>query len=134
MHATPPGRNPPSDPTFKMAIDDRRASGLLALVDLTRRLAAEMDLERILTLITNEACRAMDCERASLYLYDPERNELYTKIVTELEIDVSPQSDTGDDLERITVAVDGNYSTIVSWPFLSDFLSIHREISMRQFR
>jgi serine phosphatase RsbU (regulator of sigma subunit) len=56
------------------------------LLEVTRALAAEIDLPTILRTITHEACTALQCDRASLYQYDPEAEELYTTIVTELEV------------------------------------------------
>lgn len=64
----------------------QRLSGLDRLLETTLRLAAETDLDRLLRLVTMEACGALSCERASLFLYDGSRNELYTRVVTELEI------------------------------------------------
>lgn len=64
----------------------RRLSGLARLLGVTRELAAEIDLTRILELVTRQACEALDCERASLYRHDPVRHELFTTVVTELEI------------------------------------------------
>ncbi len=62
-------------------------AGMHRLLEVTRKLAAEIDLSAILTAIVNEACQALDCDRASLYQYDRKRNELYTTVVTELEIE-----------------------------------------------
>jgi sigma-B regulation protein RsbU (phosphoserine phosphatase) len=62
-------------------------AGMNRLLEVTRKLAAEIDLAAILTAIVNEACQALDCDRASLYQYDRKRNELYTTVVTELEIE-----------------------------------------------
>jgi sigma-B regulation protein RsbU (phosphoserine phosphatase) len=57
--------------------------GRLTLVlDLTRHLAAEKDLDRLLDLIIHQARVAAGCERASLFLYDEERRELYTGHMT----------------------------------------------------
>lgn len=64
----------------------RRLMGLNALVEATRDLAAEIDLDQILQTVTQRACMAMDCERASLFQYDARRHELHTRVVTELEI------------------------------------------------
>jgi serine phosphatase RsbU (regulator of sigma subunit) len=64
----------------------RRVNALLRLLDVTRVLAAEVDLDKILEVIAREACQALVCERASLYQYDPKRNELYTRVATDLEI------------------------------------------------
>src|SRR5262245_52575876 len=63
-----------------------RLLGLTKLEELTRRLAAETELDPILQLITDGACQAVDCERASLFLYDARKRELYTRVATELEI------------------------------------------------
>src|SRR5262245_5293832 len=63
-----------------------RLAGLTKLEEITRRLAAETELDRILQLITDGACQALDCERASLFLYDEKKRELYTRVATELEI------------------------------------------------
>jgi len=64
----------------------QRLAGLQRLLDVTRVLAAEIDLGKILQEIAVEACVALDCERASVYQYDPKREELYTRVATELEI------------------------------------------------
>jgi serine phosphatase RsbU (regulator of sigma subunit) len=60
---------------------------LTQVLDITRELAAERDLDQLLTLIINRARVAAGCERASLFLYDEERHELYTTHLTPLEID-----------------------------------------------
>lgn len=66
---------------------ERRLAGLQRLLDATRSLAAELDLETVLGAIAQQACDALDCERASVFQYDAETQELFTKVVTELEID-----------------------------------------------
>jgi len=63
-----------------------RLIGLTKLMEITRRLAAQTELDPILEIITEGACQALECERASLFLYDEKRRELYTRVVTELEI------------------------------------------------
>jgi phosphoserine phosphatase RsbU/P len=60
---------------------------LLRLLHVTCELAGHHALDRILQTVTTGACAALDCERASLYLYDAERNEVYTRAVTELELE-----------------------------------------------
>jgi sigma-B regulation protein RsbU (phosphoserine phosphatase) len=65
----------------------RHIDGLLRLLKVTQSLAAEVDLHKILETINQQACLAIDCERASLYQYDAETDELYTSVVTALEID-----------------------------------------------
>jgi phosphoserine phosphatase RsbU/P len=60
---------------------------LLRLLDVTCELARHHTLDQILQTVTTGACQALGCERASLYLYDAERNEVYTRAVTELELE-----------------------------------------------
>ena len=55
---------------------------LSRVLDITRHLAAEKDLARLLELIIHQARIAVGCERASLFLYDEERDELYTRHLT----------------------------------------------------
>ncbi len=64
----------------------QQLSGSMKLVEVTCHLAAQHDLESILQTVTDSVCEALTCERASLYLYDEQANELYTRVVTELEI------------------------------------------------
>ena len=56
----------------------RQIAGLARILDLAKQLAAEKDLDRLLELITHQACSAVECERASLFLHDEDRWELYT--------------------------------------------------------
>jgi phosphoserine phosphatase len=64
----------------------RRLEGLERLLSVTRSLAAQVDADALLSTIIEQACEALDCDRASLYQYDPETDELYTSVVTDLEI------------------------------------------------
>src|SRR5579864_2560103 len=63
-----------------------RLIGLTKLMEITRRLAAQTEIGPILEIITEGACQALECERASLFLYDEQRRELYTRVTTDLEI------------------------------------------------
>jgi phosphoserine phosphatase RsbU/P len=62
-----------------------RIAGLESVLEVTKSLAAERDLERLLELIIHQASVTLCCERASLFLYDEESRELYTRKVTMLE-------------------------------------------------
>ena len=64
----------------------RRLKSLRTLVDVTRDLAEAIDLTGMLRSIADQACQAIDCERASLFQYDQRRGELYTRVTTKLEI------------------------------------------------
>jgi phosphoserine phosphatase len=74
----------------------RRLEALNRLLEVTRVLAAEIDLDTVLENIIEQASEALDCERATLYQYDEKTNELYTTAVTELEIgEIRKDVDTG---------------------------------------
>ncbi len=64
----------------------RRFHALERLLEVTRTLAEEVDTDRIMPLAIREACRALDCERASLYAFDEVTKELYTTATVGLEI------------------------------------------------
>lgn len=59
----------------------------MKLVETTCELAAQHELDDILRTVTLGACEALDCERASLFLVDEQSQELFTRTVTELEIE-----------------------------------------------
>ncbi len=63
-----------------------RLAGLTRLLDVTRSIAEEVDLTKVLDTLTQAACKALDCDRASVFQYDRKREELFTRVATELEI------------------------------------------------
>lgn len=65
----------------------RRLACLLTLVEVTRDLAGQIGLDDTLHAVAQQACQALDCERASLFQFDKRREELFTRVATELEID-----------------------------------------------
>jgi sigma-B regulation protein RsbU (phosphoserine phosphatase) len=65
---------------------DRRVAALTRLLDVALHLANEHDEDRILSTVTQGACSAVPCERASLFLLDERRGELFTRTVTQLEL------------------------------------------------
>lgn len=80
-HASSPA--PSELPTAELT---RRLAGMMRLIEVTPRLAVSIDLTEILQAVADEARLALGCDRASLYQYDVETRELYTRVVTELEI------------------------------------------------
>lgn len=68
------------------AATDRRIGALTELLDVALKLGTEHDLTQILQIVAQGVCEAVRCERASLFLLDPAKNELYTRVVTALEI------------------------------------------------
>jgi sigma-B regulation protein RsbU (phosphoserine phosphatase) len=65
----------------------RRLEGATRLVEMTRRLAAEHDLQRILEIVATECCPALEAERSSLFLYDEARGEVYTRVASGLAVE-----------------------------------------------
>ena len=75
---------------------DRLAAEIVALrsrqkrleqaLDITRLLAAEMKLDMLLPLIATKTTEALAADRATIYLVDYERQELWTRAVSKLEI------------------------------------------------
>ena len=59
---------------------------LTTLLEVALELNFESDLDRILKIVTSGVCQAVGCQRASLFVHDAEHEELYTRVVTELEI------------------------------------------------
>jgi sigma-B regulation protein RsbU (phosphoserine phosphatase) len=77
MHSIP---SPPPPPP-----DSQMHARLLSVLEVTKELAAERSFDRLLDLIIKRACDALGCERSSLFLYDADRKELYTRRVTKLD-------------------------------------------------
>lgn len=65
----------------------RQLDGLNCLAEVTRELAALTNIDQVLQCVTAGACEAIRCERASLYLFDDDKSELFTRVATELEIE-----------------------------------------------
>ncbi len=63
-----------------------RIEKLTALLDVGKAMASERNLDRLLQLIMEEVTKVMEADRSSLFLVDPERNELWSKIAQGLEV------------------------------------------------
>jgi phosphoserine phosphatase len=55
---------------------------LRRLLDITRQMAATTDLTRLLGTIIDAAVEVLDCERATIFLYDRKRDQLYSRVAT----------------------------------------------------
>ncbi len=67
----------------------REVRNLNALLDISRALGAEMHLDSLLPVIIQKTTEIMDAERSSLFFYDPDSDELWSKVaegVEEIEI------------------------------------------------
>jgi phosphoserine phosphatase len=50
------------------------------ILDVSRMLAVPTDLDKLLVRIAEISCDLIGCERTSIFLHDPARNELWTKV------------------------------------------------------
>ena len=55
------------------------------VLDVSRLLTVTSDLDLLLRRIAEAACRLLACERASIFLHDPRRQELWSRIALESE-------------------------------------------------
>jgi phosphoserine phosphatase len=62
--------------------DDRRVGDLERLLAVARRLGATVDLDAMLAAIVDAATTLLDCERATVFLYDAAADELCSRIAT----------------------------------------------------
>jgi signal transduction histidine kinase len=62
------------------------AEQLGALLELQRALALEADVDRVLERITGAATTLLEAERATLYVIDDSRQELWSRVVTKSEL------------------------------------------------
>jgi phosphoserine phosphatase len=58
---------------------------LQRVLDITRSMAAETDVDALLRLIVECGMELMDAERATIFLYDREQNQLYSRIAAGVE-------------------------------------------------
>lgn len=107
MDTAPVLRTDPGSST-KLHDLDRRLAGWGRLLEVTHELAAETDLNKLLGSIVAHACKALDCERASVYQFDAETFELFTVVATELEVsEIREPADygiSGDVAQRRVIA------------------------------
>jgi sigma-B regulation protein RsbU (phosphoserine phosphatase) len=64
----------------------RQTRNLNALLRVSKSLATEIRLDNLLQVIVQEAAEVLDADRATLFLYDESRNELWSKTTQRLEI------------------------------------------------
>ena len=68
--------------------------GLQKVLEITRMMAAAVDLDNLLSLIIECSMELLDAERASLFLYEAGTNELVSRIATDAE-EIRFPADTG---------------------------------------
>ncbi len=110
------------------AVDFGRFAYIAIAMDNAVRVGAEHGATRSFTSFNYDNWEDNVKERVSDELADIKAGWL-----TDLEVTVSTSS-TSNSLARVNVQANGNFSTIIDWPFLSDATNIRRQISIRQFR
>lgn len=70
-----PQTQPPDPPDLS-----RRLKKLTSILDVTKAMSAERDLDLLLPLILYEASKVVEADRCSLFVLDRERNELWSKV------------------------------------------------------
>lgn len=62
-----------------------RVADLLSVLDISRQLGSIVELLPLLQLVERSALEVLDCERATVFLYDRETNELFTQVATDAQ-------------------------------------------------
>ncbi|WP_437740802.1 SpoIIE family protein phosphatase [Sorangium sp. So ce1504] len=89
------------------------ASSLILILDVSRKLAAPCDLTELLELIIKTGREVIGADRGSVFLYDEEAKELYSRVATgEAQIRVSIDKGIAGECarKRQTILVDDCYS------------------------
>ena len=60
----------------------RQIENLRRLLQVTRQMAATMDLTPLLETIVDATVETLECERATIFLYDKKTDELYSRVAT----------------------------------------------------
>ncbi len=64
---------------------DKQLADLNTLIDVSRQLGAETELDPLLKSIEQAALKVLDCARATVFLYDRAAKELYSQVATGVE-------------------------------------------------
>lgn len=62
--------------------DSRRIADLERILEVTRAIGGTVDLDELLVRIATAATTVLDCERATVFLIDPARRELFSRVAT----------------------------------------------------
>ncbi|RMF83172.1 MAG: GAF domain-containing protein [Planctomycetota bacterium] len=63
-----------------MADLQRENDNLRRILEVTRYMSVTNDLDVLLGTIVESACEVLNCERATIFLYDPKTDELYSRV------------------------------------------------------
>lgn len=67
------------------AKDDRRERALSALLELSKSLGSEIDLDALLEVIVEDASAVVDAERTSIFVYDAATERLWSRVAQGLD-------------------------------------------------
>ncbi len=76
---------------------DRRVADLEKILDVTRALGVTVDLDPLLALIATAATDVLDCDRATVFVCDHAKGELFSRVATGME---------GAGIQEIRFAID----------------------------
>src|SRR3974390_1287264 len=68
---------------------------LAALLRVCQRMTSERDLNTLLDLVVVEAARLLDCERGSIFLFTPSRDELVSRVALGTEQTIRVRAGVG---------------------------------------
>lgn len=61
------------------------AKSMISLLRVAQAMSGERDLEKLLELVMEETKYALDCDRCTVFIYDQEQNELWSRIASGLD-------------------------------------------------
>src|SRR5947199_4939666 len=76
------GRSGPGGPPPDSSADARRLADLSALLEVSRQLSASIELGPLLATIERSCLHVLDCDRASIFLYDQAGDQLSSRVAT----------------------------------------------------
>lgn len=65
--------------------DATRLSDIMAIFEANKVIGQERDLDTLLLRVVHEITIAMNAERSTLYIYDPDKQEIWAKVAEGLE-------------------------------------------------
>ena len=95
--------SPAVDHASNDAGPDKAARALYALLDLSKALSSVVDLDDLLTVIVERSSAVMEAERTSVFIYDAERERLWSRVAQGVEqgtIEVAVGSGVVGDVAR----------------------------------
>lgn len=68
------------DSVMRLVPDDKMARALVALLDLSKALSSEVDLDSLLRVIVENASEVVEADRTSIYIYDASTDKLWSLV------------------------------------------------------